>query len=118
MNSDNQTILSNTLSEVPLIGSLQKTKKKLAYEAKLLKKQNNQRTMEERQLEVDKVFIKLQELGITREMVEEFDKISQNFIEFGYGASGAIKMPELHRKLVYLLTNDKKHQISTMLQAI
>ena len=96
----------------------QKTKHRLAYEAKLLKKQQNQRTIEERQIEIDKIYSKLQEIGITREMVEEFNTIAQNFIDLGVSASGAIKLPELHRVLVYLLTNDKKHQISTMLKAI
>ena len=96
----------------------QKTKKRLAYEAKLLKKQQNQRTMEERQLEIDKIFTKLQELGITREMVSEFDKITNDYIEFGYGASGVISLPELHRELVYLLSNDKKHQVASMLRPI
>jgi hypothetical protein len=96
----------------------QKTKKRLAYEAKLLKKQQNQRTMEERQIEIDKIFTKLQELGITRAMVIEFDKIANDYIEFGYGASGVIELPELHRELVYLLSNDKKHQVASMLRPI
>ena len=96
----------------------QKTKNRLEYEAKLLKKQQNQRTIEERQFEIDKIYTKLQELGITREMIEEFNIIAKDFIELGVSASGAINMPELHRKLVYLLTNDKKHQVSAMLKAI
>lgn len=96
----------------------QKTKKRLAYETKLLKKQINQRTMEERQTEIEKIFTKLQELGITREMVTKFNKITNNYIEFGYGASGIIELPELHRELVYLLSNDKRHQVSSMLRPI
>jgi len=96
----------------------QKTKKRLAYEAKLLKKQQNQRTMEERQTEIDKIFTKLQELGITREMVGEFNKIANDYIEFGYGASGIIKILEIDRELVYLLSNDKKHQVASMLRPI
>lgn len=96
----------------------QKTKKRLAYEAKLLKKQQNQRTIEERQTEIDKIFTKLQEVGITRAMVIEFDKIANDYIEFGYSASGVIELPELHRELVYLLSNDKKHQVASMLRPI
>jgi hypothetical protein len=37
----------------------QKTKHRLEYEAKLLKKQQNQRTIEERQFEIDKIYTKL-----------------------------------------------------------
>lgn len=95
-----------------------KSKKCLAREAKLLKKQQNQRTKEERQEEIDKVYTKLQELGITREMVGEFNKISSDYIEFGYSASGSVRIPEANRNLMYLLSNDKKHQVTTLLRAI
>jgi hypothetical protein len=95
-----------------------KSKKCLAREAKLLKRQQNQRTKEERQSEIDKVYEKLQELGITREMVGDFNKISSDYVENGYSASGSVIIPEANRKLMYLLSNDKKHQVTTLLRAI
>lgn len=95
-----------------------KSAKRLAREAKLAKKQSQQRTMEERSIEVEKIFSKLQELGITRETVGEFNEIAKDYVEFGYSASGVITMPEIHRELIYLLSNDKKHDVATMLRAI
>ena len=108
MNSETNNTNTNTT----------KSKKCLAREAKLLKRQQNQRTKEERQSEIDKVYEKLQELGITREMVGEFNKISSDYVENGYSASGSVLIPEAKRNLLYLLSNDKKHQVTTLLRAI
>ena len=95
-----------------------KSQKRIAREAKLLKKQQNQRTKDERQLEIDNVFSKLQELGITREMVAEFNKISTEYIENGISASGYVKIPEIKRALVYSLSNDRRHPVATMLRVL
>lgn len=97
---------------------ISKSAKRLAREAKLAKKQSQLRTMGERSIEVEKIFSKLQELGITRETVGEFNEIAKDYVEFGYSASGVIKMPEIHRELIYLLSNDKKHDVASMLRAI
>jgi hypothetical protein len=106
-------ITSATQSQQPY-----KSQKRLAREAKELKKQQNQRTKEERQTEIDNVFSKLKELGITREMVEEFNKISYDYVEFGYSASGYVKLTELKRVLIYSLPNDRRIQVATMLRAM
>ena len=95
-----------------------KSKKRIAREAKLLKKQQNQRTKDERQIEIDTVFSKLQELGITHEIVGEFNKIATDYIESGISASGYVKIPEIKRALVYSLSNDKRHPIATMLRVL
>lgn len=93
----------------------QKSAKRIAREAKLTKQQANQRTLEERRAEVDKIYEKLTELGIPEVMLGEFPKIAKDFIDFGISASGIIKIPEIQRELVYLLSNNKRHQCAAML---
>jgi hypothetical protein len=113
MNStENKLVISNE-EQKPY-----KSKKRLAKEAKELKKLQNQRTKPERQLEIDNVFSKLQELGITKEMVGEFNKIATDYIELNFNASGYVKLPELKRVLIYSLPNDKRIQVATMLRAL
>jgi ribosomal protein L4 len=98
--------------------SSNKSAKRLAREAKLLKKLQQQRTMVERNFEIEKLYAKLQELGITREMMGDFNKIADDFVDFGIGASGIYKIDGIKYELAYLLSNDKKHQVSTMLHPI
>ena len=107
------TITQSSNSQPPY-----KSQKRLAREAKELKKQQNQRTKEERQSEIDKVFTKLQELGISRELVGEFNKISSDYVEFGSSASGYVKLPELKRVLIYSLPNDRRNKVATMLRPL
>jgi hypothetical protein len=95
-----------------------KSTKRIAREAKLAKQFANQRTKEERQIEIDKIFNKLSELGISEMMLGEFPNITNNFIEFGISASGIIKISDIDRELVYLLSNNRKHQCASMLHAI
>lgn len=95
-----------------------KSVKRLAREAKLAKQDANKRTREERQLEVDKIMEKLQELGISEVMLGDFPAITMEFIEFGTGASGIINIPDIQRDLVYLLSNNRRHQCVSMLKAL
>lgn len=90
--------------------------KRIAREQKAIKKLQNQRTLEERRSEVNTIYTKLQEHGITCEMVPEFNKIANEFVEDGVNASGYVNIDGINRVLVYLLNNDKKHQISTLLR--
>jgi transposase len=106
--------LNASLPTPPII----KSQKRLAREAKLLKKLKNQRTKEERLSDINKVFDRLLEYNITREMVGEFNAISNDFIETGHSVSGYVKLPELKRVLIYSLPNDKQNEIATMLRAM
>jgi hypothetical protein len=107
-----------TTSTQPTTQPKVKTIKRLAREAKLAKQEANKRTHEERQMEVDAIMNKLQELSITDTMLGDFPRISQDFIEFGTGASGFIPIPELKRELIYLLSNNRRHQCASMLKAL
>jgi len=95
-----------------------KSAKRIAREAKLAKKEANKRTREERQKEIDSIMIKLQELGITNEMLGDFPRITQDFLELGTSASGVITIPDIKRELIYLLSNNRQHQCSSMLKAL
>jgi hypothetical protein len=92
-----------------------KSEKRIAREAKIAKQQAKQRTLEERRAEVDKIFDKITELGIPPVMLGDFEKITNDFIDFGISASGIIKIPDIERELVYLLSNNKLHQCVSML---
>ena len=95
-----------------------KSAKRIAREAKMAKKQSNMRTLEERRIEVEKIYTKLHEVGIYDDLVAEFKKISDDYINFGYSCSGSIKIEELGRVLLYSLTIDKRIPVSSMLRAI
>lgn len=94
-----------------------KSVKRLAREAKLAKQETQKRTYEERKAEVDKIMEKLQELGIPEVMLGEFSIIAKEFVDFGTSASGIIKISDIQRDLVYLLTNNRRHQCASMLRA-
>lgn len=92
--------------------------KKDARVAKLLKKQANQRTLEERRIEIDKIYEKLYELGINDEMLKEFKTIADDYINIGFSCSGSITIEGIERKLLYSFTMDKRHPVSSMLKKI
>ena len=94
------------------------SQKKLKREAKAAKKLLTTRTKENRQEEIQKIMAKFTELGISTEMLGEFNKISDDYIENGYGSSGKIKIPEIGRELVYALTVDTRHPVLSMLRVI
>jgi len=87
-------------------------------EIRELKKLVNQRTQTERQTELNGVFNKFQELGISCEIdgINEFYKIAIQFIEDGKPISGKIKIDAIAKDLHYLLNNNKKHQIQVLLR--
>lgn len=95
-----------------------KSAKRLAREAKLAKQDINKRTREERQAEVDKIMSKLQELGIPEVMLGNFPTITKEFIEMGNSASGVINITDIQRDLIYLLSNNRRHQCASMLKAL
>jgi hypothetical protein len=121
---DNKTIqiattaTTATTTTTATTATTTKSVKRIAREAKLAKQAANQRTYEERQIEVDKIYVKLQELGIPDIMLGEFPKITKDFAEHGIGASGIIKIPDIERELVYLLSNNKRHTCAGMLHSL
>jgi hypothetical protein len=100
------------------MASRQTSNKRSNKQERELKKLATQRTKEERQTELNNVFNKLQELGISREFVgiNEFYKLAEDFIAFGNPMSGKIKVPAINRDLHYLLNNNKKHEIKVLLR--
>lgn len=96
----------------------QKIDKKLARLEKERKKLEQQRSKEDREREVQVVFNKFKELGISSELygIDEFIKISKLFIEDGIPRSGKIKIEAINRNLHYLLSNNKKHEIQVLLR--
>jgi hypothetical protein len=100
------------------MASRQTSNKRSNKQERELKKLATQRTKEERQTEINTVFGKLTELGITREFpgIDEFYKLAEDFIAFGNPMSGKIKVPAINRDLHYLLNNNKKHEIKVLLR--
>lgn len=95
-----------------------KSAKRHAREEKLAKKEAKKRTKEERQVEVYKIMEKIKELGISETMLGKFPAITKDFIEFDISASGIIKIPDIQRDLVYLLSNNRQNQCVSMLKAL
>jgi translation initiation factor IF-2 len=107
---------SNSIMNKPSIPN--KSLKRLAREAKQEKKDATKRTQEERQQEVDKIMDKFIELGIPEIMLGQFPMITKQFIELGVSASGVIPIPDINRELIYLLSNNRRHQCASMLKAL
>ncbi len=95
-----------------------KSKKRIAREARIAKKLECLRTREERAIEIDKIYERLKANSINIKYIEPFQKIANEFIEYGIGASGQIPILELKQRFVYLLSNNRKHNCATMLQVI
>lgn len=95
-----------------------KSAKRLAREAKAAKQEAQKRTRAERQVEVDAIMAKFHELGIPEVMLGNFSQITKDFIELGVGASGVIPIPDIQRELIYLLSNNRRHQCASMLRAL
>lgn len=95
------------------------TEKRMKYLAKQAKKLENQRTREERLVEVSKIRSKLDELGLTSSFpeIEKFNVILEDFLANGTAHVGVIPIEATNRELVYQLLNNKKFDIGAMLRA-
>lgn len=82
------------------------------------KKILQQRTKEDRQREINVIFDKFHQLGISDQMkgIDEFIIIANRFIEDGLPCSGKIRVDALNRNLHYLLNNNKKYEIQVLLR--
>lgn len=95
------------------------TEKRLKHLARQAKKVADQRTHDERLVEVTKIRNKLQELGLTSELEEiaAFLRILDDFLVNGNPYQGIIGIKGTGRELCYQLINNKRHEIGVMLRA-
>ena len=95
------------------------TIKRQKYLDRLDAKQENVRTQEERQAEYDKFMGQFAQLGLSTEFAEiaKFDTIAKDWLENGTTYQGVIPLVGMKRDLVYMLTNNKKHEIGVMLKS-
>lgn len=53
------------------------------------------------------IYKQLNDLGISEDVcsgIKDFKIVMNDFVKFGYNASGKIKLPEINRQLVYVLS--------------
>lgn len=95
------------------------TEKRLKHLARQAKKIADQRTHDERLVEVTKIRNKLQELGLTSELEEiaAFLRILDDFLVNGNPYQGILGIEGTGRELCYQLMNNKHHEIGVMLRA-
>lgn len=95
------------------------TEKRLKHLARQAKKVADQRTHEERLVEVTKIRSKLQELGLTSELEEiaAFLRILDDFLVNGNPYQGILGIAGTGREICYQLLNNKRHEIGVMLRA-
>jgi len=86
---------------------------------RLAAKQSNSRTQEERQAEYDKFMGQFAQLGLSQEFEEiaKFDTMAKDWVTNGTVYQGVIPLVGMKRDLVYMLTNNKKHEIGVMLKS-
>jgi hypothetical protein len=95
------------------------TIKRQKYLDRLVAKQTSVRTQEERQSEYDKFMGQFAQLGLSTEFEEiaKFDTIAKDWLANGTAYQGVIPLVGMKRDLVYMLTNNKKHEIGVMLKS-
>lgn len=95
------------------------TIKRQKYLDRLASKQASVRTQEERQAEYDKFMGQFAQLGLNTDFEEiaKFDTMAKDWLENGTAYQGVIPLVGMKRDLVYMLTNNKKHEIGVMLKS-
>jgi hypothetical protein len=95
------------------------TEKRLKHLARQAKKESDQRTYDERLVEVTKIRSKLEELGLTSELEEiaAFLRILDDFLVNGNPYQGILGIAGTGRELCYQLINNRRHEIGVMLRA-
>lgn len=95
------------------------TAKRQKYLDRQAKKLQNQYPKETRKTAIDKCIAKLQELQLTRNYNEDTQhiyKMLDDYVENGTPYSGYKSIDGTKRIFMYLLPNDKKHEITTYLK--
>jgi hypothetical protein len=74
------------------------------------------KSQEQREKEVENLMNQFLELGISIDhpSTQEFIKITKEFAEKGYGASGILKFPEYNRDMHYILST-QSHILSRII---
>ena len=95
------------------------TIKRQKYLDRLAAKQTTIRTQEERQAEYDKFMGQFSQLGLSTEFEEiaKFDTMAKDWVANGTAYQGVIPLVGMKRDLVYMLTNNKKHEVGVMLKS-
>lgn len=95
------------------------TAKRQKYLDRLSAKQSSNRTQEERQAEYDKFMGQFSQLDLSTEFEEiaKFDTMAKDWVENGTAYQGVIPLVGMKRDLVYMLTNNKKHELGVMLKS-
>lgn len=95
------------------------TTKRQKYLDRIAAKQSNNRTQEERQAEYTKFMDKFAQLGLGTEFEEiaKFNKMAKDWVNNGTTYMGVIPLIGMKRDLVYILTNNKKHEVGVVLKS-
>jgi len=75
------------------------------------------KTINERITEITEIYQKLNSLGInetTCKNIKKFKEIANLFVKNAINQSGQIKLPEINKRLIYILSN-KTHITSSVL---
>ena len=93
-----------------------KRKKHLERQAKKLA---NQRTKEERELEVNNTLRELNKLGFpdSEPNIKKFKEMLNDFVETGMSYRGILPLVGYGREICYFLSNNKNHSVDVMLRA-
>ena len=86
------------------------TAKRQKYLDKQRKKLENMRTKEEREVEINKMRDEIKKLGLPTETpgLVKFNKLVEEYVNYGSHAQGVIPLHGFGREIVYILTNNKK----------
>jgi len=94
------------------------TEKRKKHLERQKKKMENRRNKEEREKEVNKIRDEINKIGLPTETpgLVKFNKILDDFTEFGSIETGSIPLQGFGREIVYFLTSNKKRDIGVMLK--
>ena len=79
------------------------------------------KSLEERLEEMKQIYVKLNDLGITEQTccgISKFKVFANDFVKNGISYSGSIKLQEINRKLVYILSTQKHIVSNVVLQSL
>jgi hypothetical protein len=94
-----------------------KSEKRLKHLERQKKKNENNYTREERQIEINQCREKIEQVGLGDGIeMQRIWQIMDKYIENGDAISGFVKIPGTKRVFVYLFPKSKRHKISATLQ--
>jgi hypothetical protein len=95
------------------------TTKRKKHLERQTKKLTNQRTKEERDVEVNNTLGELNKLGFpdNEPNIKKFKDILNDFLETGLVYKGVLPLVGYGREICYFLSNNKNHSVDVMLRA-